>query len=164
MVVEEDVAEVAEVGRLYARGASLTEAASTTNVSSLATGRSWLDRPVFGGATCTMVERAADVFALSFRANFAPYWLHALGKGHRAHRLDNVQYETLHELSAAIRLCAALPEAEALAAQRVALSTPLASTLSMLEAADANSRKQNTCVRPFSLAILENRRNKREIA
>ncbi len=94
----------------------------------------WVGRSGCTSTPATMIERARDIFHSAFRANFGPMWLHALGKGHRAHRLDPPQYDGVHQNNAAALLCAQLDDASALYATRVALQSTAAATYTMGEA------------------------------
>jgi len=73
----------------------------------------------------------AGLLSASFRAEFVPFWLHSQAHGARASRLDAVQYRALHTQSPAHQLCARLPEADRLRAQRLALRVPSASLLTV---------------------------------
>ena len=85
-------------------------------------------------ALCPAVAVVASLLSASFRADYVPFWLHSHQHGMRASRLDLAQYRALHGSSAAHRLCAALPAAAALRAQRVALTVNDASLLTVDDA------------------------------
>lgn len=84
-----------------------------------------------------VVDCARNVFFAGYRAQFGPMWLHAMGKGYRQQRLDAVQYDTVHSLNSVTALRDKLSEADLHHVVRSALSTPLAATLTVQQAAAA---------------------------
>ena len=80
-----------------------------------------------------LVNVAAEGFSTAFRANFIPFWLHAMLHKVRSMRLDETQHAGIHELNAATRLTRALSDAEALAVQRHALGDASSGILTLAE-------------------------------
>tara|TARA_B110000046_G_scaffold184472_2_gene223040 strand:+ start:2510 stop:4210 length:1701 start_codon:yes stop_codon:yes gene_type:complete len=95
----------------------------------------WMPRAVSPHSQCHVLTRAADVFTAAFRANFDPFWLHALGKRFRLQRLDPAQHGAIHGMSSALSLCKSIHLDLLLAAQRVALQSPDAGSMTLQEAA-----------------------------
>jgi len=80
-------------------------------------------------------DAAASVWAQAFDAAFLPFWTFCAAQNIQLSHVDSVQHTTLNNANAATLLCAQLPLLDALAVQRVALSTPCAAMLSPQEAA-----------------------------
>lgn len=133
--VQEASRLVCEVGRLCLRNDDSFRLCKGSSALDAHEASGWMARAGCHSSPATLVERAKDVFHAAFRAEFAPFWLHALAKGHRAHRLDPVQYDCINKHSAATRLCNALTPEDAYHATRAALILPTASTSFISEAA-----------------------------
>ena len=85
-------------------------------------------------ALCSAVTVVSGLLSACFRAEYAPFWLHSQHHGQRASRLDEAQFRALHTNSPAHRLCALLPDEVRLRAQRLALSVPNSSLLTVEDA------------------------------
>lgn len=79
----------------------------------------------------TALGVTASLLSATFRSEFLPLWVHGQHHSHRVARLDNAQYRALHEDNTAHVLCAQLPVAERLRAQRFAFALPHASLLTV---------------------------------
>jgi len=90
------------------------------------------------GAAGAVLRPAAQVvsglFAAAHRAVYIPFWLHGNHHGHRASRLDTAQFEALHHMSPAYKLCALLPAEDYDTAQRLAFSVPASALLTVSQA------------------------------
>lgn len=69
-------------------------------------------------SACSVVSSA---FGASFRSAFVPFWMHAQAHGHRASRLDAVQYECIHGHNQLHQLVGRLSDRALLRIQRLAL-------------------------------------------
>lgn len=84
-----------------------------------------------------IVDRASDTFVASFNATFLPFWMRATAIGGRPQRLDEAQHIAIHGENAAVKLCKALVEDEALRVHRAVLRNPCAALLTVRGAWDA---------------------------
>jgi len=76
----------------------------------------------------------SGLFSAAYRSVWIPFWLHGHHHGHRASRLDSVQYAALHHNSPAYRLCSLLPAADFAKAQRLAFSVSSSALLTVPQA------------------------------
>ena len=95
----------------------------------------WIGRSKQRPALQSLLDRAVDCFANSFKAEYLPFWMRSTSCGARPQRLDVSQHEAIHEQSAALELCRAMPIGHALRAQRAALVNPSAPLLDAPSAA-----------------------------
>jgi len=87
-----------------------------------------------GAAVRSSVQVVSGLLSASYRSIYIPWWLHGNHHGHRASRLDSAQYAALHNRSAAHRMCTLLSDEDFRLAERVAISAPGASLLTVGEA------------------------------
>lgn len=80
------------------------------------------------------VQVVSGLLSASYRSIFIPFWLHGNHNGHRASRLDSAQYAALHNLSAAHRMGALLSKEGYMKAERIAITNPDASLLTVEQA------------------------------
>ena len=76
---------------------------------------------------------AAEVWAIAFRTNFIPFWVHSSSHQLRATRLDPSQYQTIHEMNSATKLTLLLTDEERMSLQRIALDSPSAGIMTLEE-------------------------------
>lgn len=95
-----------------------------------------------GKCTSTGCARATPLAAVvdalhyeTFKAQFAPFWIHARTHGTRATRLEAAQHRAMHQSNAVTRAANALDPLVALRVQRAALETAGAALLSASEVA-----------------------------
>lgn len=79
------------------------------------------------------VSVAAEVWAIAFRTNFIPFWVHSSSHQLRATRLDPSQYQTIHEMNSATKLTLLLTDEERMSLQRIALDSPSAGIMTLEE-------------------------------
>jgi len=85
----------------------------------------------------TLVNVASDVWTSTFKSNFMSLWVHGMTKKIRISRLDHIQHSAVHGINSVTMLCAALPQKEQLAIQRIALQDPASATKTVGEVARA---------------------------
>lgn len=76
---------------------------------------------------------AADVWAIAFRTNFIPFWVHSSAHQLRAARLDPSQYRAIHDMNSATKLTLLLTDEERMSLQRIALATPSVGIMTLEE-------------------------------
>lgn len=81
-------------------------------------------------SACSVVSSALGA---SFRSSFVPFWMHAQVHGHRASRLDAVQYDCIHGHNQLHQLVRCLPDRALLRIQRLALRIPSAALLGVAD-------------------------------
>ena len=87
-----------------------------------------------GTVTRPAAQVVSGLFAAAYRSIYIPFWLHGNHHGHRASRLDSAQFEALHKLSPAYKLCSLLPAKDFAMAQRLAFSVPSSALLTVAQA------------------------------
>jgi len=102
------------------------------------TGMAWSPGWLGKGTISLLIEPPLTTFSelvwmQSFKAPFLSLWIHAMTHGVRLLKLDQVQHQSINELTSATRLCQQLPTADQLAIQRLVLNTPTASLLTIRE-------------------------------
>ena len=113
-----------------------TQRHSRNVVESLAYSSSWLGGRLVGAGAAARpaVHVVSGLLSASYRSIWIPFWLHGNHHGHRASRLDSAQYAALHNLSAAHRMFALLPEEAFQKAPRLAIRNADASLLTVAQA------------------------------
>ena len=108
---------------------------SASHTSLLCYSPSWLGGRI-GSVTNASVSACSvvsSVLGASFRSAFVPFWMHAQMHGHRASRLDAVQYDCIHGHNQLHQLVRRLPDRARLRIQRLALRIPSATLLGIAD-------------------------------
>lgn len=108
------------------------------HASESTTGMTWSPGWLGKGTISLLIEPPLTTFSelvwmQSFKAPFLSLWIHAMTHGVRLLKLDQVQHQSVNELTSATKLCQQLPTADQLAIQRLVLNTPTASLLTIRE-------------------------------
>lgn len=96
--------------------------------------------------TLLATSAASDLWSTAFRCNFVPFWAHSQTHDIRATRLDDIQYDAIHNMNAVTALTMLLSDKERMHAHKLAIMNSSSGIASMEESVCMMGMKRSSAM------------------